>query len=167
MKALIAGVALGSAILAGSASAQTLEVVGVAGEARVLALPDLRGLVAVEVSVDEGGPTTYQGPALRQLAALAGAPTGRALRGPAMALAILAEGADGYAVVFTVAELDEQFGGRQAIIATSRNGDAIVGDDGPLRLVVPEDAFHARWVRGLMRLRLIDLSTGRGATPAH
>lgn len=163
MKLPLAAVTIVSAISAGSATAQSpgLELRGVA-RAEALDVRDLEDFAVVEVTVDEGGPAIYRGPTLRDLATRAGAPTGRALRGSAMALAILVEASDGYVVAFTVAELDEQFGARQAIVALSRNGAPIEGDDGPLRLIVPEDAsFHARWVRGLVRITLVDLRTAR------
>jgi len=161
MRPFLAAVALASAILATPAGGQataSLEVRGVAGETLSLGLAELEGLGAVEVTVDENGPATYRGPTLRDVATLAGAPTGRALRGPAMALAILAEADDGYRVVFTIAELDEQFGAREVVVALSRNGAPLGDEDGPIRLVVPEDAqFHARWLRGLARVSLVDL----------
>ena len=163
VKLVLAAATVVSAILAGSAAAQSpaLELRG-AAHAEAFDVRDLEGLTLIEVTVDEGGPATYRGPTLRDLATRAGAPTGRALRGSAMALAILVEASDGYVVAFTVAELDEQFGARQAIVALSRNGAPIEGDDGPLRLVVPEDdQFHARWVRGLVRITLVDLGAAR------
>jgi hypothetical protein len=77
-----------------------------------------------------------------------------------MTLVVLAEAADGYTVAFSLAEIDPQFGDRTAIVASSRNREALVERDGPLQIVLPDDEFHARWVRQLVRLRLVQLPGG-------
>src|SRR5688572_19609163 len=66
----------------------------------------------------------------------------------------------GHNVAFTVSEMDPSFGNRTAHIATSLNG-------GPSRRTrwaaahrPTEDELHARWVRQLVRLRVIRLPSG-------
>jgi hypothetical protein len=147
---------------AAAAAAQApgaLELVALDGSAETLDASDLASLPAEEVTaLEDGASVTYRGPAVRELATRAGAPTGRGLRGPAMTVALLAEASDGYAVGFMLSELDPQFGARTAIVALVRNGEPLADGDGPLRVVVAGEAFHARWVRGLVRLRLIDVA---------
>jgi len=100
----------------------SLELVSSDGTTRTLTLADLAALPQSEVTVSEGGTSsTFAGPTLRDLLSQAGAPAGRSLRGPAMALVVLAEALDGYAVAFTVSEIDPQFGDRIAIVASSRD----------------------------------------------
>jgi hypothetical protein len=149
-------------LLPALASAQdggVLELRALDGSMRSLAPAEMAqvGLQVITV-LDEGVPATYVGPSLLDLAALVGAPRGRGLRGPAMALALLAEASDGYAVGFMLSELDGQFGGRAAIVALSREGAPLAGGDGPMRIVVPDDEFHARWVRSVIRLSLVDVN---------
>jgi len=137
----------------------SLQLVSLDGRVQALTPADLDRLGTGTVTVlEDGAEATYRGPDLRGLATLAGAPTGRGLRGPAMTLALLVEGSDGYAVGFMVSELDPQFGARPAIVARSRSGEPLAEADGPWRVVVPDDAFHARWVRGVTRVRLVDVA---------
>jgi hypothetical protein len=68
--------------------------------------------------------------------ASAGAPTGDALRGKEMGDYVVAEATDGYKVVFSIAELDSDFGNRQIIIADNVDGQPLSAQDGPLRLIV-------------------------------
>ena len=129
------------------------------GTRTVLSLDDLAALPQVELRVaDPNGPeTVFRGPALRELAARAGAPAGDALRGAAMALALLAQAPDGYRVAYTLAELDPQFGARQAIVALAQDGKPLSAHDGPLRIVVQGDQHRARWIRQLSELRVVQV----------
>ena len=56
-----------------------------------------------------GVETTYQGVWLHELLKKAGVPLGSELRGKMLASYVLAEGQDGYQVVFSLAELDSSF----------------------------------------------------------
>ena len=75
-----------------------------------------------------------------------------------MLLAVVAEASDGYRVGFMLAELDEQFGARAAILALTQDGHPLPARDGPLRVVVPGEQHHARWARQIIRLRLVRVS---------
>jgi hypothetical protein len=86
---------------------------------------------------------------------LVGAPAGPALRGPSILLAVVAEAADGYRAAYMLAEIDEQFGARQAILALSQDGAPLPVADGPLRVVLAGENHRARWIRQAQRLRLI------------
>lgn len=107
------------------------------------------------------GVTRYRGPALRSVVTLAGAPEGRALRGPGMTIVVLAEAADKYKVAYTLAEIDEQFGARTALIALTQNGQPIAADEGPMRIVMPGETHRARWIRQLTTLRLLQVGLER------
>jgi hypothetical protein len=82
-----------------------------------------------------------------------------------MSLVVLAEAADGYMVAFTLSEIDPQFGNRTAIVASRLNGGPLSERDGPLQVVLPDDEFHARWVRQLVRLRLVQMPTTAAEAP--
>jgi len=152
--ALLAQLAAGPA-LADPAVALTLVSEG--GTRTALSLEELAVLPQVELRVaDPNGPEmVFRGPALRDLAARAGAPGGDSLRGPALALALLAQAPDGYRVAYTLAELDPAFGARNAIVALTQDGHPLSAHDGPLRIVVQGDQHRARWIRQLSELRVV------------
>jgi len=137
--------------------AVALTLVSENGTKTTLSLEELAALPQVELRVsDPNGPEmVFRGPALRDLAARAGAPTGDSLRGPAMALALLAQAPDGYRVAYTLAELDPAFGARNAIVAPAQDGHPLSAHDGPLRIVVEGDRHRARWIRQLSELRVL------------
>ncbi len=66
---------------------------------------------------------------------------------------VVARGADGYPVVIAGGEIEPRFRATSMIAATRRDG-APLGDEGPVRLVVPGDGGPGRWVRGLVSLEL-------------
>ena len=80
-----------------------------------------------------------------------------------MALAVVAEGTDGYRTVFSLAELDDDFAAEAVLIVDSTDGQPLGADQGPLRLVVPGDRRQGRWVRMLKSITVVNLA---GATPA-
>jgi len=154
-----AALALALASSAATADAPKLEVVGLEGRTQSLAAADLLALQPHEVSVtDPHGkqPARYRGVPLLSVLALVGAPVGEALRGKGLALHVRAEASDGYVAAFSLAELDAGFGTTDALVAFERDGQPLPTDVGPFRLVVPSDSRGGRWVRGLVKLRLLD-----------
>jgi hypothetical protein len=103
----------------------------------------------------EGKKHEYDGVSLQDVLATAGVATGDGLRGKELADYIVAEGSDGYRIVFSVAELDPAFSNTQVIVATRVDGQPLQARDGPMRLVVPGDKRQARWVRMLTSVSLV------------
>jgi hypothetical protein len=66
-----------------------------------------------------------------------------------MAWYIVAEGSDGYRVVFSAAELNSSFESSYVIVADSLNNAPLGADEGPFKIVAPHDRRPARWVRML------------------
>jgi hypothetical protein len=97
----------------------------------------------------------YEGVALADLLKLAGAAQGERLRGAAMATYVLVEAADGYRVVFSLAELDPGIQDSNVLVADKVDGHALDSKVGPLRLVAPLDKRPARWVRMVQSIRVI------------
>ena len=64
-----------------------------------------------EVTEQDGTKTTYEGVPLQEILKKAGIRFGRGMRGKALAGYVLAEAKDGYAVVFSLGELDPDLGG--------------------------------------------------------
>jgi len=94
---------------------------------------------------------------LADLAAARGLPAGPALTGAALSILIRAEAADGYRVVFSLAEIDRRLGNRPVLIADRCDGRPLAAGDGPLRLVVPGEIRAARSVRQLRALTVHQL----------
>lgn len=123
-----------------------------------LSLTDLGGLPRKTVTVmneHEGKMETYQGVLLEEILKRAGVPQGEKLRGAAMATLVRAEAADGYRVVFSLAELDSGIEDSGAFVADTLNGEPLPDKIGPLRLVLPHDKRPARWVRMLRSITVV------------
>jgi hypothetical protein len=139
------------------AQAQALELFGEKGVTRSLSAADLAALPQSEVTSTErdGAKVVFRGPTLRSLVTLVGAPTGHEFRGPNMLIAIMAEASDGYRAAYMLAEVDEGFGNKNAILAITQDGAALPAKDGPFRVVMPGEEHRARWIRMVQRLRLV------------
>jgi DMSO/TMAO reductase YedYZ molybdopterin-dependent catalytic subunit len=111
----------------------------------------------VEMTEQNGEKTTYEGVALQEILKKAGIPFGRQMRGKALAGYVLAEAKDGYAVAFSLGELDPDLGGTRVIVADKRDGKPLFEYQGPVRLVIPADKEGARSVRMLEKLEVVKL----------
>ncbi len=89
------------------------------------------------------------------LLATAGIQLGDALRGPRMSEVLLVEAADGYKVVFALAEVDPAFATREIILAYKRDGKPMDAREGPFRIVAPGDKRPARWIRQVTTLKIV------------
>jgi hypothetical protein len=78
----------------------------------------------------------YERVPLADLLRIAGAPSGDKLRGAALATYVV-EAADGYRVVFSLAELDPGIQDSNVIVADKLDGRPLDDKLGPLRLVAP------------------------------
>jgi DMSO/TMAO reductase YedYZ molybdopterin-dependent catalytic subunit len=106
----------------------------------------------------KGNNVVYEGVALRELLKRAGAPTGKDLRGKALTTYVLARAHDGYQVLFSLGEIDEQFGNESILVADKRDGKPLEGNQGPFRLVCPNDKEGARSVRMLEAIDVMRVS---------
>ena len=97
----------------------------------------------------------YEGVLLEELLRQAGVAQGEKLRGTAMATYVVAEGSDGYRVIFSLAELDSGMLDSDVIVADSMDGKPIGPDVGPLRIVAPHEKRPARWVRMLTTITVV------------
>lgn len=94
------------------------------------------------------------GPTLASVIGKMGVPTGKDVRGEALATGIVAKARDGYTVLFSIGELDTMLGASKAIVATKCEGKALAAEDGPYRLLVPGEQRAARSVRQLESLTI-------------
>lgn len=148
------------AILFSSAATAQLTVSGDIPAPLTITAGDLTHMPRRSVTIDEhnSGKVAYEGVPLYEILKKAGVPTGKDLRGKALAAYVVATGKDGYQVVFSVGELDPELANTTAIIADKREGKPLPEGQGPLRMVVPEDKRPARSVRMLQALRIMKVT---------
>ncbi len=155
----IAALLIGCAVFAQAPASATLTVTGDVPMPLKLTMADLAAMPrqTAKVPNPNGGEYTYEGVSLIEVMKRAGAPNGGSLRGNALASYILAKASDGYQVVFTLGEIDASFGNTPILVADHRDGAPLTGNQGALRLVVPNDHEGARSVRMLETLELVRL----------
>jgi DMSO/TMAO reductase YedYZ molybdopterin-dependent catalytic subunit len=120
-------------------------------EADLMKLPRHTARVADHNGVE----ATFAGAPLVDILRLAGVKLGEQLRGQEMTTYVLVTAADNYQVVFAVAELDPGFTDRVIFLADQRNGHPLSAEEGPLRIIVPGEKRHARWVRQVTTLTVL------------
>lgn len=127
----------------------TKPFVKVSGEvAKPLSLytEDLAGMKrsTVVMKDKDGKDHTYTGVAVQDILGMAGVSTGDQLRGKNLSKYVLAKCADGYEVLFSLAELDSTLTNRVVILADELEGKPLPAARGPFRLVVPGEKKPAR-----------------------
>jgi hypothetical protein len=75
---------------------------------------------------------------------------------PELRFLVKVQGRDGYSVWFSLAELLPEFGNGKVYIALDVNGEALSGDEAPVRLLVPGEKDHGRWIYGIASIVLVD-----------
>lgn len=153
------GIALAQAPQAAQSGPPILAVTGDVPRPLTLKAEDLATMPREKAMIPEqdGTEVEYEGVPLRDVLKLAGVPLGKDLRGKALASYVLAKAHDGYEVVFTLGEIDAQFGNTQILVADKRDGKSLFGYQGPFRLVCPKDKAGARSVRMLETLQFVRL----------
>jgi hypothetical protein len=73
-----------------------------------------------------------------------------------LAFAVIVRARDGYAACFSMGELSEEGAGRAVWIALNQDGKPLPNADGPVRLVIPDDAKPARWVHAVSTITIVD-----------
>ena len=137
-------------------SAPVVELVGLTGQHRTVGVADLIKLPQVSATVSSHNVQgTYRGVSLGELLRLVERPEGKALRGKALATAISIEAADGYRVAFALAEVDSGLTNKVIYLADAKNGAPLDTAEGPFRVVAPDDKAPARWVKKVVRIRLV------------
>jgi DMSO/TMAO reductase YedYZ molybdopterin-dependent catalytic subunit len=148
----------GAATAVRAQSGTALTVTGSVEKPLTLSLADLQRLPRKTVKIfdsHEGKEQTYEGVALSELLARAGVPQGEKIRGGAMATYIEAQGADGYRVIYALAETDSSFQEFDILVADKLDGQPMGTNLGPLRLVNSRDKRPARWVRMLQSIKVV------------
>lgn len=129
--------------------AQQAATVKVAGEVitpLTLTAPDLAAMPRTTASAKDkqGVMHSFSGVAVADILNKAGVTTGRQLKGENLSKYLLVTCADGYQVVFSLAELDSSFTDRVVILADQEEGKPLAAGIGPFRLIVPGEKKPAR-----------------------
>ena len=141
---------------------ETLTLTGADGERAVLTVQDTAALPRERFTFDRHGDVrTYEGPLLLDVLARVGVPESP-LRKAQQATAVLVEAADGYQVVFGLAETDPATRADRIIIADMADGEPLSPDhQGPFMIVAEGDVRAARSPRMVTAIRVIPLGTER------
>ncbi len=106
-------------------------------------------------AADHGGKEAeWSGVPLYQILQHAGLSFGDSLRGPALAQYVLVTASDGYRVVLALPELDPRCTDDPVLLCDTMNGTPLPAGTGPLRLVLPKERRHFRWVRQVTRIEV-------------
>jgi len=107
---------------------------------------------------DHGKQIQYEGVLLRDVLARNGIDFGAGLRGKQLSSYVTAIGSDGYEVVYALADFDPSITDSAIILADRREGKLLGPNEGPLRVVVPQDKRAARSVRLLKEIDVVQLN---------
>jgi hypothetical protein len=97
---------------------------------------------------------TYSGVPLADLLSKVGVPLGESVRGKLFLIGIVAQGTDGYGVLYSLAEIDPVIHTGDVIVADMVDGQKL-GKDGAFKMVSSEERRPARWVRNLTSISVV------------
>jgi len=155
---VVIGARVREALAQTAPTAAELRINGAVATPLVLTVADLKTMPRKKLSVvnpHDKKTEAYEGVLLEELLRKAGVPQGENLRGPIMTSYILAEAADGYRVIFSLAELDSGIVDSEVIAADTMDGAPLGEKQGPFRIVAPHEKRPARWVRMLKSITVV------------
>ena len=128
------------------------------GKQTILSRADLERLPHVKLQATvHDVPATFEGVTLRAVLEQAHVEFGEALKGKRLAFCLVAEAADGYRIVIALPEMDPAFTDKQIILAFLKDGKPLDEKEGPYRIVIPDEKRHARWIRQLTVLKIVNV----------
>lgn len=142
-----------------SSFAQNSATLSISGEVIThleIKLADLSALkqVSHKIKDRDGKEHEFKGVALIALLEKAGVTTGAKLRGENLAKYILISAADGYEVLYALAEIDPEFTDQVILLATEKDGQPLAAGEGPFRIITPNDKKPARWIREVRSIKV-------------
>jgi hypothetical protein len=106
---------------------------------------------------DHGKQVGYEGVRMRDALALGGVDFGKGLRGKQLSTYVVAIASDGYEVVYALSDFDATITDSSIIVADKREGQPLASNEGPLRIVVPQDKRAARSLKMLQEIDVVQL----------
>ena len=149
-----------------SQPSEQLEIRGLDGTKQTVTPADLKGMPRKTVTVFNGHSKkqeSYGGVLLSDVLAKSDAPLGAKLKGRMYMTGVIAEGTDGYQVLYSVAEVDPAMHSGDVIVADTVDGQPL-GKNGAFQLVNSEDKRPARWVRNMDRIVVVPVEAAPGKT---
>ena len=154
--------ALALSACGGSDDAQSLTVSGAVDHPSSSTVSDLQAMSATTQtdSFSSAGASQthiYTGTSLWGLLSAAGIQVDATRKNDVLNRYVLATGADGYKAVFSLGEINPDFGNRASIVAYAETVSATsvpLVDDGPFRVTSPGDVKGGRYVANLVRLEV-------------
>ena len=156
---VLTSIPLGAQVASAPAAVRALRIVYGSREfsvsqAGIAALPHRN----LRVAEDTGDSITVSGVLLWDVLQHVGIPSEQASGRQRAATYLRLQGADGQVAVIALVEIDPGFSKRLALVADRRNGHLLDETEGPLRVIIPDDARHARWIRGLASITVTMVS---------
>jgi DMSO/TMAO reductase YedYZ molybdopterin-dependent catalytic subunit len=142
-----------------TAPSGNLQVVGKVPHPLTLSLDQLAALDHVTITLKDrhGQQINYSGIPLEEILKAAGLQFGQMSSARSAAgMCVVVTASDGYKVVFSMAELDSQFQKHLVILVDQENGKPLDAVVGPLRIIAPDEAIHARWIRQVISLTVAE-----------
>ena len=154
---LITGISMSASAQKAVAPDVLLTVGGEVDHPMKLARADLDKFArqTVRAKDHDGKEYTFVGVAVLEILQKAGLKFGDALRGKALATYLLVEATDGYQAVYALPEFDPPTNDRMILLADHQDGAAFPATAGPLKMIVPGDKTHARWVRQVKSITIM------------
>lgn len=140
-------------VLIAPAFGQAISVEGEVERPSTISMADFEKLPVAEVKGKDkdGKEHVFKGATLFSFIQSFGIPAGS----KSFLKSILVTASDNYKVVFAFAEIDPEFTSQSIIIATSVDGKPLSKEEGPFRIVVPNDKKHARWIRQVTSIKVL------------
>ena len=98
-----------------------------------------------------------EGVSLANLLHAANALPAEPLRGAQLANYVLVTARDGYRAVYSLAELEPTLGNHKVLLVDRCEGKRLDDEDGPLRLIAPQESRPARWVRQVQSITVVSV----------
>ncbi len=110
----------------------------------------------VSVTNRDGSKTAFEGVSLFDVMRRAGMRAGEGVHGKEAVTittaVVVVEAKDGYRAVFAQAEFDLAYTSRVILVADRKDGKPLSAEEGPYRVIAPDDKRPARWVRNVAAL---------------
>jgi len=142
-----------------SSLAQNAATLSISGEVKnplELKLTDLASFkqVSHKVKDRDGKEHLFAGVSLIEILEKAGVTTGAQLRGENLTKYLLISAADGYEVLYSLAEIDPEFTDQVILLAITKDGQPLGNGEGPFRIITPNDKKPARWIREVRSIKV-------------
>jgi hypothetical protein len=141
-----------------AAAVPALQVIYLDDEPLKITTEEFRKLprTKVEAKDKDGKPVAYTGVALHHLLNETQTPLAESLRAGALLCYLSVEAKDGYRVLFSLPEIDPAFTDRTILLADELNSKPLDERNGPYQIIVPDEKRHARWVRMVETIRILE-----------